>query len=139
MKPTDLHSPNLYAFADFETLLDFEQTAALISERLLEGIKFELKEDLRDEVPAMATKRCLLGFWFVLIDQNDPEELQKTQSNMKMFTLEMGQDEYFRDMYFALPKDLKRSIDLGHWLAAILNRIPQFHLQNCSPAGSIAK
>jgi hypothetical protein len=137
MKTSDLEAPRLYAFADFKTLLGLEETAALISARLLEGIQFVVKEDLRDEVPAMSIGRCVLGFWFVLIDQNPLEAPYPGPDELKTFTLEMGQDDIFANMYSKLREDRRQSIDLGHWLAAMLFRIPEFNVVDCSPAGSI--
>jgi hypothetical protein len=72
----------------FRSPIVFADLSEILASHLFPGIGFETKEGLLHEVPVMVSKQSILGFRFMLIDQNDPE-VNESKHPPFLYTIEV--------------------------------------------------
>jgi hypothetical protein len=106
----------------FESKSNLQITAGVISDHLLAGVPFGNEQrGLREEVPAVALTKDVLGLTFVLYGECDGERC--------VFSLEAMPGKALHKQFHADSK----TVDIGKWLAQLIRTIPEFTVIGSSP------
>jgi hypothetical protein len=106
----------------FESKWNLRITGSEISDRLFAGLQFsEEISGLREEVPAVRLEKEVLGLVFVLHGVSEGGQF--------WFTLEANPGS----SVFQQLRDQSRSVDIGEWLARLIDAVPGFRVTGHSP------